>query len=167
MSSNPAPARLVSLTIALPYHELAGQMALHAGRGMALPLTSPPPLPPPAPSPFSHQIASRLYALRRRRDAMLPADLFGEPAWDMLLDLFVQQSQGRTVSVTSLCIASATPQTTALRYITLMEAAGLITRAHCASDQRVVWLTMVPRVLARLGAYLKDSFARMIAAEAG
>jgi len=156
MSSNPAPARLVSLTIALPYDELAGQMALHAGQGMALPSTSPPPLPPPAPSPapspFPHQIASRLYAQRRKRDAMLPADLFGEPAWDMLLDLFVQQSQGRRVSVTSLCIASAAPQTTALRYITLMEAAGLITRAHCASDQRVVWLTIVPRVFSRLGA---------------
>ncbi len=163
MSSNPAPARLVSLTIALPYDELAGQMALHAGQGMPLPLTS----PPPAPSPFPHQIASRLYALRRRRDAMLPADLFGEPAWDMLLDLFVQQSQGRRVSVTSLCIASAAPQTTALRYITLMEAAGLITRSHCASDQRVVWLTIVPRVFSRLGAYLEDSFMRMTAAEAG
>jgi hypothetical protein len=134
---------------------------------MVLPPTSPAPLPPPAPSPFPHQIASRLYALRRKRDAMLPADLFGEPAWDMLLDLFVQQSQGRRVSITSLCIASAAPQTTALRYITLMEAAGLITRAHCASDQRVVWLTIVPRVFSRLGTYLEDGFARMTAVEGG
>jgi len=84
----------------------------------------------------------------------------------MLLDLFVQQRRGRKVIVTSLCIASAAPQTTALRYITLMEAAGLITRSHCASDHRVVWLTIVPRVFSWLEACLEDSFVRMAAAEA-
>lgn len=139
MIQAPATAKLVSLTTILPYDDLAGQMAANV-----------PPTPP-------SQVAARVLALRRKRDTLLPAELFGEPAWDMLLDLFVQQSQGRRVSITSLCLASAAPQTTALRSIGLMEAAGLIERAHSPSDHRVVWLTIVSDVFVMLGEYMKEA----------
>ena len=37
-----------------------------------------------------HATAAReIYAARRRRHKYLPADLFGEPTWDILLDLYV------------------------------------------------------------------------------
>ena len=39
------------------------------------------------------------------------AELFGDPAWDMLLDLTAARAEHTRVSVTSLCIASAVPPT--------------------------------------------------------
>lgn len=58
-----------------------------------------------------------LQDLRARRNAAFGSDLFGEPGWDMLLELFVAKQQERRLSVKSLTIASNTPQTTAGRYL--------------------------------------------------
>src|SRR6478752_9623819 len=43
------------------------------------------------------------YKSRRQRAKFIDADLLGEPAWDMLLDLFVQNARRQRVSVTSVC----------------------------------------------------------------
>ena len=61
-------------------------------------------------------IAEGIYRTRAIRTELLDADLFGEPAWDILVDLFIHQSRGKRVSVTSSCIASRVPPTTALRF---------------------------------------------------
>ncbi|HLL30432.1 MAG TPA: hypothetical protein VK403_05500 [Allosphingosinicella sp.] len=44
-------------------------------------------------------MADRLYAERRRRDEYFPLGLFGEPAWDLLLSLFIAGDDGREVSL--------------------------------------------------------------------
>lgn len=65
---------------------------------------------------------------RRKRASLLPADLFREPAWDMLIDLMIAQMLGKQVSIRSLCHAAGVPATTALRHIATLEARGLIRR---------------------------------------
>jgi DNA-binding MarR family transcriptional regulator len=82
------------------------------------------------------RLARELYRERRLRDASLPSDLFGEAAWDMLLDLFASAEEGRTVRVSSACIAAAVPASTALRYLAEMERTGLITRSPSPGDKR-------------------------------
>lgn len=65
--------------------------------------------------------------------------LFGrlpEPAWLMLLDLSVAEARRRMVSVSSLCIASRSPMTTALRHVELLEHRRLATRLADESDGR-------------------------------
>ena len=62
--------------------------------------------------------------------------MFRDPAWDMLLELFVAHQGGRQVSVKSLCHASGVPATTALRHLSLLEKHGLITRDGDAQDNR-------------------------------
>ena len=52
---------------------------------------------------------------RRMRNEVFGDNLFGEPAWDMLLDLYASHLEQKRVSVSSLQIASAVPGTTALR----------------------------------------------------
>ena len=42
-------------------------------------------------------VAERLYQERRRRDEYFPVGLFGEPAWDLLLSLFIAGDDGREV----------------------------------------------------------------------
>jgi hypothetical protein len=50
---------------------------------------------------------------RRLRNQFFADELFADPAWDMLLDLFAAGLEKRRVSVSSLCIAAAVPPTTA------------------------------------------------------
>ncbi|WP_194954899.1 helix-turn-helix domain-containing protein [Sphingopyxis solisilvae] len=87
-------------------------------------------------------VAHAEYAARRRRDKLFDADLFAEPAWDMLLDLFIQRHHERPVSVHSLCIAAAVPQTTALRWIGKLAEKGLIDRRNCTHDNRVIYIML-------------------------
>ena len=49
----------------------------------------------------------RILRQRQQRATFLGADLFADPAWDMLLDLTAARGEGKRVSVTSLCIAAA------------------------------------------------------------
>jgi hypothetical protein len=86
--------------------------------------------------PAFRAIAVTEYAGRRSRMDHFDADLFGEPAWDILLDLFIQRLSGRQVSKSSACIASAAPNTTALRWLTLLEEHGLIATKASKTDRR-------------------------------
>lgn len=111
-------------------------------------------------------IARAEYSSRRRRDGLFEADIFAEPAWDMLLDLYVQSYEARSVSIHSLCIAAAVPQTTALRWIGRLDALGLIDRSPCPHDARVVYVVLSARGLALMERYLRGQLGE-IAAIAG
>ena len=86
---------------------------------------------------------------RRMRAAHFPPDLFPDPAWDMLLDLFAAELEGQQVSVSSLCIAAAVPGTTALRWIGSMVSAGLFERYADPADRRRAFIALTPS--ARIG----------------
>ena len=79
---------------------------------------------------------------RRLREHMFGADLFGDPAWDMLLDLYAARLEQKRVSVSSLQIASAVPSTTALRWMTRLEAKGLMIRHADPIDARRVFVAL-------------------------
>ena len=81
-------------------------------------------------------LARALHRERRLRDDILSEGLFGEPAWDILLDLFACEEEGRTVRVSSACIGAAVPASTALRYLSEMERRGLIERSRDEIDRR-------------------------------
>jgi len=111
-------------------------------------------------------IAEAEYASRRRRDRIFCPGIFAEPAWDMLLDLFIQEHQGRAVSTHSLCIAAAVPPTTALRRIGKLVDAGLVSRRPSAQDNRVIHVQLTANGRAEMELYLRDRLQRQIA-EAG
>ena len=83
-------------------------------------------------------IASSLARLRNRRSRFFPEDLFAEPSWDILLDLFISQARGTRVATTSLCLAANAPQATALRHIANLEQVGLLSRFSAPEDKRLV-----------------------------
>ena len=89
--------------------------------------------------------ASQVLGARRARNEYVPIELLGEPSWDLMLDLFVMQFRGQTVSISSACIASNAPATTALRWIKVLENLGLVERVHCPSDQRVRYIRLTVR----------------------
>ncbi len=91
---------------------------------------------------------------RKRRANYFRSDLFGEPGWHILLDLFIQQQLGRKLSVTAVCIGSGAPTTTALRYLTLLVEDGLIQREGDPSDGRRSWLKLTPAAVEAMTEYL-------------
>jgi hypothetical protein len=91
---------------------------------------------------------------RRLRDQYFPAEMFADPAWDMLLDLTAAQLEGRAVAVSSLCIAAAVPPTTALRWIKQLTDAGLFVREADAKDGRRVFIRLSEDAMAAMQAYL-------------
>jgi DNA-binding MarR family transcriptional regulator len=98
--------------------------------------------------------ARALYAARRRRDKLFgPVDIFGEPSWDMLLDLYVAAGGGRELAVSSLCIGSVVPPTTALRYIALLEKLGFIHSIPDPADGRRRFLHLTDKAMDLLDSY--------------
>lgn len=83
-------------------------------------------------------VAAAHEEVRRRSDRrlVLGPDLLAEPAWDMLLDLYLAQEAGRSVAVSSLCIAAGVPTTTALRWVRILEKEGLLLRERDRDDGR-------------------------------
>jgi DNA-binding MarR family transcriptional regulator len=73
---------------------------------------------------------------RRLRDRFFDSRLFADPAWDILLDLYAAHLERREVSVSSLCIAAATPPTTALRWIASMTDNNILERRPDVHDKR-------------------------------
>ena len=73
---------------------------------------------------------------RRRRESHYQAELFGEPAWDILLELYAAEQAYQKLSVSSVCVASAVPATTALRWIEKMERDGWLRREDDPHDAR-------------------------------
>ncbi|MDE2403881.1 MAG: MarR family transcriptional regulator [Sphingomonadales bacterium] len=90
---------------------------------------------------------------RQARGRFLPAELFADPAWDMLLDLTAAQGEGTRVSVTSLCIASGVPVTTALRWIALMTEMGLLRREVDLDDRRRAFILLSDKAIEGMARY--------------
>jgi hypothetical protein len=91
---------------------------------------------------------------RRLRDQYFQAELFADPAWDMLLDLMAARLERRAVAVSSLCIAAAVPPTTALRWIKTMTDAGLFLRIADPRDGRRVFIELSHAAAEGMAAYL-------------
>lgn len=91
-------------------------------------------------------VARALIAWRRRRaDAFDGAAvLFSDPAWAVLLDLYVEEAAGRRVSVTSACIAAGVPAATGLRWLARLETAGLIVRRDDEVDRHRAFVALTP-----------------------
>jgi hypothetical protein len=101
-------------------------------------------------------LAKETYDARQRRFSYFRKDLFGEPAWDILLDLFVQTGVGKRISVTAACIGSGAPSATAIRYITLLQDEGLIERQGDPSDGRRSWLSFTSHGMEIMREYLSN-----------
>lgn len=96
-------------------------------------------------------MAEKFLRQRRQREAVLGKHLFADPCWDMLLDLFVAYKRGlRPISVSSLCLASAVPQTTAIRWIDTLVKGGLVYKEADPKDKRRVFIHLTEQAKQQL-----------------
>lgn len=111
------------------------------------------------------RLVRRIIRQRQLRARFFDGDLFGDPAWDMLLDLTAARAEHARVSVTSLCIASGVPPTTALRWIGQMIDAGLLERVEDETDRRRAFITLTDKAsdaMARYFGELGSNAARLV-----
>jgi len=95
---------------------------------------------------------------RRLRNQFFGPALFADPAWDMLLDLMVARIEGRSVAVSSLCIAAGVPATTALRWIKQLTSIGLLRRVADPGDGRRIFIELTDEAVNSM----RDYFSALV-----
>jgi len=100
-------------------------------------------------------VAQDIYRERQRRREFFDGDLFGEPAWDILLDLYICEKKGERVSITAACLGAGVPETTALRWLKQLEKGGLLLREADRRDARRSFIRLSELGYAKMTAYLK------------
>jgi hypothetical protein len=102
------------------------------------------------------QVVRQIIANRQARGRFFDPELFGDPAWDMLLDLTAAHGEGARVSVTSLCIAAGVPATTALRWLTQMVESGIFVRVPDPADRRRAFIALSEKAMAAMSGYFAN-----------
>ncbi len=99
-------------------------------------------------------VATHELKWRAMRRSFVSDELFSEPGWNILLDLYVNRVSGVLVSVTSACVASDVPPTTALRWLKHLESIGLVFMRDSRSDARRRWVQLTEIACDRIERYL-------------
>ena len=107
-------------------------------------------------------LARELYSARRRRERFFPADLFGEAAWDILLDLYIARHEKREVATTSACIGAYVPPTTALRWLRHLMEHDYVHREDDGKDRRRTFVRLSAKGNAAMDAFLANMLKTMI-----
>lgn len=102
-----------------------------------------------------------LMVSRQKRAEYLPPELFSDPVWDILLDLTVAYVDGRPIPVSSACIASGAPISTALRRIRELTDIGMIVRWQDPDDARRDMVSLTEDSMEKMRAYTRDLLRRM------
>lgn len=97
-------------------------------------------------------------ALRRmqRRELLGNLSLLANPAWDMLIDLFLHTHANKPVSTSALCIGSGLPMSSALRLVRKLCDANLVLREPDPADGRRNFMRLTPRTWEGLNQYFCD-----------
>lgn len=95
-----------------------------------------------------------IIAARGLRNRLFPANLFADPAWDILLDLTRARLDNQQVSVSSVCIAASVPLSTALRWVRQMTEANLLRRWTDPKDRRRDLIALTDPTAAHMRDYL-------------
>ena len=104
-----------------------------------------------------------LKAMRRLRSQYFPSDLFSDPCWEMLLDLYDAVLASAEVTVTSLGAASGVPATTALRRMDTLQGHGLIVRIEDKDDKRRTIIKLTDGGLTAVEQFFETYLARSTA----
>jgi DNA-binding MarR family transcriptional regulator len=103
------------------------------------------------------EFARHTFVQRARRSQNFHPAMFGEPAWDMMLALYVtEQSQVRH-TVSGLVNLSGVPSTTALRWLDFLEKEELVARRSSSTDRRVFYMELTDKARDALDAYFSGA----------
>lgn len=108
----------------------------------------------PAQRRILHERASQIRFSRELRRSVFNPNMFGEPAWDILLALYVIDPDQRRLSTRQVTTLAGHPLTTALRWLDYLAQQELIERGTNPFDQRVVYVELSAKGRAAMDQYL-------------
>jgi DNA-binding transcriptional ArsR family regulator len=102
-------------------------------------------------APARLTIALAWVGARRGRDrAFQIPGFFADPAWDILLDLFISHVRGAQSTVGDVCLASTVSASTVLRWILVLEREGIVERRPDSNDRRRILVSLSAKGLTRM-----------------
>lgn len=114
----------------------------------------------PDPEAVSAQAARRrarnITRLRAKRHRLFGDGLFGEPAWDILLELYFAAFEGRKLSPSSVGLGAKLPQTTLLRWIEKLREGGWLERSADPLDGRRVFVSLSSKAETAMDEFLSE-----------
>ena len=106
---------------------------------------------------YDEKLVRSILKARLDRGRFFSPELFADPAWDMLLALYAAELGQQRVPVSSLCVASNVPMTTALRWISQLERENLIERRPDPFDARRFFLSLTRKAAEAMAQYFADT----------
>jgi len=100
--------------------------------------------------------AVRIRQDRRRRSAIFGPEMFGEPAWEMLLLLYLEDGRERQTQA-RLAELSGASRSTAWRWIEYLEHNAFIWRETHPTDKRKIFVQLTNLGRERLELYLSET----------
>jgi DNA-binding MarR family transcriptional regulator len=94
---------------------------------------------------------------RRSRSSVFPRSMFGEPAWDMLLALYILDVSGQRQTIGSLLQFSGVSISTAKRWLNFLAAHGLVRRTDHPTDLRTAYVSLTPKAREKLDLYFSET----------
>lgn len=85
---------------------------------------------------------------------------FGEPGWDILLDLYLAEANNRRLSSTSAGVIAGVRSTTIHRWLDILQDEGLIDRTPDQSDRRRNWIDLTDKGRSLMQQYLRERIKR-------
>lgn len=103
---------------------------------------------------IAHERARRTIRRRLLRRQLLGSpELFGEPAWEILLDVFVHECERKPLAITSTCATAGIPMSSGLRLIQKLCDADILQRLPDPFDGRRCFIRFKPPAFDRMLAY--------------
>lgn len=115
--------------------------------------------------PQSYAALGLLRSLSEQKSQIFGDALAPDAAWEMLIELMLSRFSGRRTCVTSLCLASKTPLTTALRRIDALIDAGLVVRSKDLTDGRRSYVELSDLGVRKMQQYLTIALGRLTAGQ--
>ena len=108
---------------------------------------------------FLTQLAETILEARRRRAEIFNPAMFGEPAWELLLTLFVMDREGPRLTIGRLAQTAGTKLTTALRWLEYLEDQMFVRREQHPNDARTAFIELTDKARDALRLYLSGTSA--------
>ena len=93
---------------------------------------------------------------REQRSRYFDPVLFSNPAWDILLNLYVAAAEGRGLGVLDCCTTSALPQGVALYWLSYLKQEEMVIEVPAATRPRQTLIRLSDQTQKAMSAYLSS-----------
>lgn len=111
-------------------------------------------------APPGVELAAWLLMARRLREEVLGAELFSDPAWDILLDVYAAEGKGKKIQISSLAPVNGVPSSTARRWAHKLIELGLLERERDERDGRLSYIRLAQLGRERILLFIKRLTAK-------